>query len=403
MDNIQGTYRIHVGNYDWGCSVDQAIISLNEKITHITTDDIICVKERKMVTDKSTPAFDLYETTAERTVTDVCLCDAEGTPTQAPSSHISVKLQVTPEVGSPLVCTSQRQVFIWSDPYELLITCKGIDVGATCTGRTTDVDMFKKDVYVATDGTKYDYAYYSPAKHTDTLYVWLHGMGEGQADGNDAYLPLLGRKGSSMAESHFQDVIGGAHVLVPQCPTYWMDADGQCSNLQNGKILADGTSYYTESLSECIDAYAAKVGATKIALAGCSNGGYMCLVLALSAPDKYRAVVPICEAMPDKMLSDESIRQLAQVPLYFVYSHDDPVVPPDTHEIPTILRLKEAGASNLHVSVTDHVIDTSDTYKNKDGSPYQYIGHLSWIYYDNNETDNGNGLSAWEWLEQCLQ
>ena len=28
------------------------------------------------------------------------------------------------------------------------------------------------------------------------------------------------------------------------------------------------------------------------------------------------------------------------------------------------------------------------TYKEEDGAPYRYLGHLSWIYYDNDETDD---------------
>ena len=255
---------------------------------------------------------------------------------------------------------------------------------------------------MASDGTKYDYSEYIPPVGTETLYVWLHGLGEGQMEGSDAYLPLLGRKGTTMAGEEFQSLTGGARVLVPQCPTYWMDVDGKQTNFRDSLIEADGTSFYTSSLEEFIDDYAREMKAKKIVLAGCSNGGYMCLVLALNRPDRYAAVVPICEAVPDKNLSDEQIRILKDVPLYFVYSEDGPIVVPQYHEIPTIKRLKEAGASDLHVSATDKVIDTSGNYKDEEGNPYRYMGHLSWICYDNNETDDGTGLSAWEWIARKL-
>lgn len=82
-----------------------------------------------------------------------------------------------------------------------------------------------------------------------------------------------------------------------------MDNDGKQSNFNNGSISADGTSYYQESLHELIAAYKEKVGATKVVIAGCSNGGYMTLLMAMAYPDEYDAIVPICEAVPDKFIS----------------------------------------------------------------------------------------------------
>lgn len=51
----------------------------------------------------------------------------------------------------------------------------------------------------------------------------------------------------------------------------------------NKSCFADGTSYYQESLHELIAAYKEKVGA-KVVLAGCSNGGYMTLLMGLAYP-----------------------------------------------------------------------------------------------------------------------
>ena len=62
-------------------------------------------------------------------------------------------------------------------------------------------------------------------------------------------------------------------------------------------------------------------------------------------------------------------------------------------------RLLAAGAKNVHVSAFDDVRDTSGEYKNEDGSAYEYNGHWSWIYWDNNECYDGD-LNAWKWLGQ---
>ncbi len=401
---IRGTYEIHVGNYDWGCSVDRALITLEEPVSAVDPADF-SVMERKKITDRESEDHPLTEASFPRKVEDAWLCDERGERVEKSSRRICLSLYVSPEEGSPLAATSRTEIFVWVSPYELHISCRNADpdtpelvIDPVCRGKKTAADIFAKKSYVTSEGIRYDYAEYVPPEDTDTLYVWLHGLGEGQMEGSDAYLPLLGRKGTTMAGEGFQSMIGGARVLVPQCPTYWMDADGKQTNFRKGTIEADGTSYYTRSLEEFIDEYARETGAGKIVLAGCSNGGYMCLMLALSRPDRYTAVVPICEAVPDQCLSDGQISVLKDVPLYFIYSADDPIVVPEYHEIPTIERLKQAGAADLHVFAADKVVDTSGRYKDKDGNPYRYMGHLSWICFDNNETDDGTGLSAWEWI-----
>ena len=405
---IKGSYAIHVGNYDWGSGVDTAILHLEEKLDTIDPT-LFKIREHKMVTDSEQEDFPLKEADFPRMVEDAWLCDVYGHKVEGSSEYVCIQLYVSPEEGSPLACSGKTQIFLWVSPYELLIRYQDntedgfvLEIDPVFTKRSTAADIFHKKNYLTSDGISYDYAEYIPEGDSDVLYVWLHGLGEGQREGSDAYLPLMGRKGTTMAGDSFQSIIGGARVLVPQCPTYWMDADGQAGNFNHATIQADGTSFYTRSLEELIDAYAKEMNARKIVLAGCSNGGYMCLMLALSRPDVYASVVPICEAVPDRTLEDEQIERLKDVPLYFVYSKDDPIVPPQDHEIPTIERLRKAGAKDLHVSVTDQVRDTSGKYKDEDGNPYRYMGHLSWIYYDNNETDDGNGLSAWEWIRMHL-
>ena len=256
----------------------------------------------------------------------------------------------------------------------------------------------------------YDYATYTPATDSDTLVVWLHGLGEGGAYATtisdretDPYITLLANKATALAGEEFQNTIGNAHILVPQCPTYWMDNDGKQSNFNNGSISADGTSYYQESLHELIAAYKEKVGATKVVIAGCSNGGYMTLLMAMAYPDEYDAIVLICEAVPDKFISDEQLEGIKDLPMYFIYSKDDTTVDPELHEIPTINRLKEMQASNLHVSTTDHVIDMSGLYTDENGNPYQYQGHWSWIYFYNNDASCDEcGKTAFTFIKEAI-
>jgi predicted peptidase len=120
----------------------------------------------------------------------------------------------------------------------------------------------------------------------------------------------------------------------------------------------------------------------------------------LALHSKYDAYVPICEALPDKFITDEQIQILKDLPMYFIFSLDDKVVDPNQHEIPTIKRLKEANASQLYVSSTNHVVDTSGNYKDKNGYAYMYNGHWSWIYFFNNETKD---KPVFQWLAEVIQ
>ena len=126
--------------------------------------------------------------------------------------------------------------------------------------------------------------------------------------------------------------------------------------------------------------------------------------LILDYPDYFAAAIPICEALPDDVISDQQLSEIKDLPLYFIYSNDDPSIIPEKFEIPTINRLKNLGATNLHVATFDSVIDTSGKYNDlNDGDPYQYNGHWSWIYFDNNECYDENGVNAWQWLAKQIK
>ena len=253
------------------------------------------------------------------------------------------------------------------------------------------------------DGTTMSFNYASwEQPDSKNLVVWLHGAGEGGTEATDPYVTVLANKVVALSSDEFQQTVGGASVVAPQCPTIWMDIDGTHTYI-SAENSTEVKSYYTEALESFIDTQATLVGAEKIVLAGCSNGGFMTLWMGLHRPDKYSGLVPICEAIPDALISDEQIAGVKDVPMYFVYSKDDTTVIPSEHEEPTIERLKAAGASNLHVSTSDSVIDTSGEYTNEDGTPYTYNGHWSWIYFDNNECACvDDGLKAWDFIKECF-
>lgn len=414
-DTLTGSYRIHVSGYDWGAGVDSVMVTLDHVVDAVDPEDFV-IQETKQATDFASENKDIVIVNNEHTIKDVYLCDEKGEKTDQASKYIQSKLGVSPTEGSPLLYSAKTGFNTWSDPYELNIqlsedadlTSNGKEVTSwtidtAYTARVTSVDQFKKESFTATDGVTYQYASYEPQEGSDTLFVWLHGGDEGGVENTDPYVTLLGNKVSVYGSEAFQEAIGGANVLVPQCPTFWMDPKGNQIAGGNASAYSDGTSYYTKSLMELIEMYKEKTGSTKVILTGCSNGGFMALRLAIDYPDAFIAVAPVAEAMQERFLSDEDLNKIKDLPMYFVYSTNDPVADPTLHEIPTLARLQALGASNLHIATTDQVIDTSGTIETEDGMPYEYSGHWSWIYFHNNEaTCNDCGLTPWQWMAEVL-
>ena len=130
----------------------------------------------------------------------------------------------------------------------------------------------------------------------------------------------------------------------------------------------------------------------------------MTLVLALTYKDEYDGYVPVCEAVPDESIKEEQLKEIKDLPLYFIYSKDDNIVDPTKHEQPTIDRLKKLGASNLHVATTENVTDTSGRFKQEDGSPNAYMGHFSWVHFFNNESVcDEHQEGAWQWMADLVK
>lgn len=388
---VSGSYTAFIKGDDWGCGVNKILLSLDHKIDQVNNLSFV-VKEKKLTTDYCDTLYPIIESIIYRTVTNVYLVDYSGQITSEPSNFIMIEMKISPAEGNPLLFSMQTQYNTYNDLYELDIMIadghemtslgqkvKQINIAKKMKDKITSADLFEEALYESCDGVSYKYAAYNPVQASDTLGVWLHGLGEGGTINTDSYITVLANKVSSLAGQEFQNTIGGANILVPQCPTFWMDKTGD--SLATKFTEADGTSYYCDSLHELINFYRKETKSEKVIITGCSNGGYMTMLMALKYGKEYNAYVPICEAFLNEKISDEEIKQLKKLPIFFIYSRDDDVVAPETHELPTIRRLLGAGASNVHTFVSKHVIDTSGRFNDKDGEPLRYSGHWSWIYF----------------------
>ena len=415
---VTGAVSAHIQGYDWGCGVDRITLALDQPLDTVDVDSFT-VTEHKQTTDWTAEDFPVIEADFPRTIT---AASVEG-------NDVTLELACDPNSGSPFLYTMATGYNTWCDPYELNIAiAEGVELtvgGAAVTELAVDAmpnefvnnaaeQGWSTDSMETEAGTTYQYAYWDPEEESKNLVVWLHGAGEGGTEATDPWVTILANKVVALSEDDFQGTVGGAHVVAPQSPTMWMDQDGN-KTYPDEENVAPVASIYTESLEEFIDAYAEKIGAKKIVLAGCSNGGFMTQWLGMRRPDKYACVVPICEAVPDALITDEQIAGLVDLPMYFIWSEDDTTVNPEECELPTTKRIrkvkKAAKKANktLHISTTNMVVDTSGQYfavdeeGNVTDQPYQYNGHWSWIYFDNNECAcNRDGLKAFDFVAECF-
>ena len=434
---VTGTQKVFVTGDDWGPAVSKTILTLDSNVDGATLDiDNFTVTEIKEATDWVTNVGSVIESTSPRKVTNVYLSDAKGNKTDAKTGNIvTVEMYISPNDGSPFRYDLATGSNKWCNKYQLVVN--GIaaldDENATKVTISVDNSLDLKDqnnwitdvaykfdttkTYTGTDGIVMPYGQYSPKadnkKHA--LIVWLHGAGEGVGAagnyGNDNYVDLLGNEVTALASDEFQNLFdGGAYVITPQAQTMWMDGgDGQ---YQNG----DKGSMYEKTLFELIQKVVKEnkaIDADRVIIGGCSNGGYMTMEMVLKHPDYFYKAYPICEAYYDEYITEDQIAAVKNggTELWFTYAKNDTTVDPTKTAIPTIERMKKAGIT-VHTSVWDDVHDTTGRFwldangqltAENTGVPYQYAGHWSWIYFDNNENMCDDcKKNEWKWLAEYI-
>ncbi|GFP74479.1 prolyl oligopeptidase family serine peptidase [Clostridium fungisolvens] len=389
---------------DWGPAITKVIVNLGQKVDQglIATDTF---KVHVLRTENRPNTLMLGAAEGDRKVTRAYVSDKDGNAV-ASGSYAVLEMEIGPDLalGSPMnyslsnglngwvtsnyTITQQRDITSNSQ------TIRGL-VGNVYAGGT----KILADQFTTSQGT-YDnitlhYASFAPAKDSKKhpLVIWLHGAGEG---GTDGLLPIMGNKAVNFASPEMQKYFEGAYVLAPQAPTFWMDG------LNGGR--GDGTSKYEKALMSLIKEYVANnkdIDTNRVYIGGDSNGGYMTMVMARDYTDYFAAAFPTCEALKDTLITDADIQKLKNIPLWFTASKTDTTVPVNSFMVPTYERLVKAGAKNVHMTLLEKVLDTTGLYKKADGTPYEYMGHWSWIYVYNNQcvdTINGKSTTIMEWL-----
>ena len=401
-DEEKSQYTYIVEGFDWGPAVTKVIISLEETAAAADASDYTIAVKR-------TGAGIWGSGEGTRNVTAAYVSDADGNKV-AEGNYITLEMEVGPNLsaGSPFgydFMGSGHNDWVTCD-YTITQVSTGKVWNEFAGQKNVIADDFRKGSVDYKDEKYGDitltYAAYEPQTETKRpLVIWLHGAGEG---GTDPDVALLGNKVVNLASEKIQTIFNDAYVLAPQAPTMWMN-DG------TGSYTSDGTSMYTEALMNLIETYVAEtpgVDVNRIYLGGCSNGGFMTMRMILTYPEYFTAAYPICEAYTDSWITDEQIETIKDMPIWFTHAATDTTVRPATATIATYERLINAGAKNVHFTYWDNVLDTTGQYKNADGTPYEYMGHWSWIYTLNNEckldydktpvTVDGHEVTIMEWL-----
>ena len=268
----------------------------------------------------------------------------------------------------------------------------------------------------AVDGIQLGYGYFEPslspardesdaAPMAAPLIVWLHGAGEGGGSApGEVGRAYQGNRVTALSQPQIQGYFGGAAwVLVPQCPTFWMD-DG---TEQLGRV---NESVYARPLKALVDEFVAarpgRVDTDRIVIGGLSNGGFMTVRMCLDYPGFWSAGIPVCAPFFEENQTPEAVDAIARTPLWFVHAKGDELVDPRQTSLPLYRSLKAAGAE-VHMTYFDHVEDLTGVYREKDGRPRRIFSHGVWvhIYNDFCRTDldgravivNGEPGGAWEW------
>lgn len=434
--NVEPKYTTVTEGFDWGPAITKVTLNMNTTLK----DGAVSVKtfnvksERKyngvdwtkldMTSTNPTYIYLDYDKIVDRVVTDAYVSDENSNKT-AVGNYVTIEMKVGPDLaeGSPFNYDPKSGLNQYVDTSYIISLNKGekisnkdsanVLMAATTAkdkagNKTLIADNFDLSGVSSYNDNKYGditlhYASYAPKEDNkkNPLVIWLHGAGEG---GTDPTIPLVGNKAVNFATDKIQNIFNGAYILVPQSDTMWMN-DGA------GSYTKDGTSKYTKALMNLIDTYVkahSDIDTSRIYIGGCSNGGFMTMNMIMNYPKYFTAAYPVCEAYSDAWITDDMLKGIKDMPIWFTQAATDKVVAPDKHTIPTYKRLIALGAKNVHFSYFDNVIDTTGMYKDVNGKSYEYNGHWSWIYTLKNESIkdfdgsnvklNGKDTTIMEWL-----
>ena len=192
-----------------------------------------------------------------------------------------------------------------------------------CAGAVTEED-FKFGMGPETNGYTLDYRYFSPVKENDStkypLVIWLHGMGNGGSDGAQLSSNDIEKWASDDFQSRFKDS-GGAYILAPR-------------SLEEDGLYWDDVLVYPlrATVDDFIEKHKENIDLQRIYVGGYSMGGKMTLKLAVSYPEMFAAIFPVCPAW---IPGADATAYIKGIPVWVTSGARDPLVNYYAYLLPT--------------------------------------------------------------------
>lgn len=438
---LDGQYVLYVESTDYGPAAVKLVFKTKKFFApqNILSSDF----EVKAYISSDSLLMGMGLKSYDKTVTAAYTCDEHGNKISSDSQYIAIEFYCHPDddITSPftkLTFAKMNELYKYKIKNDKLSISISTSSGTVCpqaaifkTSSKTYKQQNLKDTSQS-DEITHNYAYYLPASTEKIpLIIFLHGITEG---GTNPYVALMGVKSTALAQREIQKYFkNGAAVLVPQCPTTWLETTSldplgnkiwapidlqeytnkitapldNFLSIVTGKQIAKpqptaNYSFYTLTLKNLIDDFIKEnpqIDTNRIYIGGCSAGGYMTMNMIFEYKDFFAAAFPICQVYLDSKITDENIKFLANFPIWFNYADNDETVPPEKHSALTIERIKKLNPLNLHCTAYKNIIDQSGTVKKEDGTPYEYPGHFSWIPTLNNKSYEGD-LNLFDWLSK---
>lgn len=364
-------YDMETTCFDYGQLVTKLHITLNKPIGEVSEEE---VKEAFSVVVKNYKR-DFYGTSFEgdyeREVTGVSISEDGKT----------IVLELKSRYADSIIGGANYAMF--SDGYE--VTLKN-DLGALkaegavfeYSGVTFDPEA---DKWLAVEETEttYNFRYFDPrtAGYTKPkggfpIIVWLHGGGEsGSSNNYDNNIQLTANRVTAWGQAATQDLFGGAYVIAPQTSR----------NVRSW--TADGVVATIELFIDLVGE--SNVNRNRIYIGGCSMGGMGTWTVIKAYPDYFAAAFPICAG---STFTDEEAKALKDLPIYYIYSIDDPVVNVNGI-ISAYNTLRAAGNDSIYLALFEHVI--FDGLEEGELG----VGHWSWVYVHNDFDGEGDDEIYW--------
>ncbi|MCG2587244.1 prolyl oligopeptidase family serine peptidase [Rhodohalobacter sulfatireducens] len=394
-----GEYGVVIEGFDWGAAVNKVILTMDEPVTTVNWNDYNVMVQRS----SDCAVIPAGQRLGSRNVVAGYVSDANGERVEE-GNHVTLVLYVAPNqpIGSPIQYSQAEGCNgnSWID-YNMTIQdeTKGLVWNEEVNRVMPLIDRFDLSGTFSHGDITMSYASYSPENDDESpLIIWLHGGGEG---GTDPTIPLIANRAANYASDEIQAIFDGAHVLVPQSPTRWMDSG-------EGTTTGQTDDIYYEAVKALIDQYIAEnpdVDPDRIYVGGCSNGGYLAFKLIIEYPGFFAAAFPSALAYRGAYFTDDQVDRVKDVPTWFIHAKEDGTTVPEQTVIPVYNKLKDAGASDVHFSFYDHVVDINGLFG---GEGYHYPDHWSWIYSHANEARrdydgslvklDGEPVTIMEWL-----